>query len=101
MGDLTFQALISDRKGQEMHTAAEWVRHVVGASRAEPMTTEAVLKSLEKAVGQGDKSLTRVVAIIDQLDRQLSERPEDQTLRDLHLTVLDYLERVQEGLAAA
>jgi hypothetical protein len=88
-------------KGPKMLTAAEWVRHVVAASRTDPMTTEGVLKSLEKAVGQGDKSLARVVAIIDHLDRQLSERPEDQVLRDLHVTVLDYLERVQEGLAAA
>ncbi len=84
-----------------MHMASEWVRQVAAAARANPMTTEGVLKNLEKAVGQGEKSLTRVVAIIDQLDRQLSERPEDQVLRDLHATVLEYLERVQEGLAAA
>ncbi len=60
-----------------------------------------VLKSLEKNVGQGDKTPSRVQAILDHLDRELEERNDNQVLRDLRAAVGDYLEKVQEGLAAA
>ena len=81
--------------------AGEWVRQMVALSQERAVTTETVLKSLEKNVGQGDKTPGRVQAIIDQIDRDLEDRGDSQTLIDLRATVGDYLEKVQEGLAAA
>jgi len=84
-----------------MFTASEWVRQIVAKSQDEPMSTEAVLKSLEKHVGQGEKSLARVQAILEYIDSQLIERKGGQAMRDLWTTVADYLEKVQEAAAAA
>jgi len=51
-----------------MANAREWVRQIVAASLEEPMTTETILKSLERHVGQGDKILERVQAVLDHVD---------------------------------
>ena len=48
-----------------MASAAEWVRQTVASSQDQPMTTEAVLKSLERHVGQGDRARERVQAILE------------------------------------
>lgn len=84
-----------------MANAAEWVRQIVATSQIEPMTTEAVLKSLERHVGQGEKMLPRIQAVLDHIDGELIERRGGLIMRDLWATVADYLEKVQEGLAAA
>lgn len=70
-------------------------------SYEEPLPTEIVLKSLERHVGQGEKILARVQDILNYIDNELVERRGGQVMRDLWATVADYLERVQEGLAAA
>jgi hypothetical protein len=84
-----------------MASAAEWVRQTVASSQNEPMTTEAVLKSLERHVGQGDRARERVQAILEYIDGELIERRGGLAMRDLWATVTDYLEKVQESLAAA
>ena len=84
-----------------MASSSEWVRQIVAQSREESMSTEAVLKSLERHVGQGDKVLARTQAVLDYIDNELVERPGGHVMRDLWTTVADYLEKVQEGLAAA
>ena len=83
-----------------MLTASDWVKHIVSRSQQEPMPTEDVLKSLERNVGQGEKALARVQAVLDFIDRELIERRGGQVMRDLWHTVADYLEKVQEGMAA-
>ncbi len=83
-----------------MASSGEWVRQIVAKSQEEAMTTEAVLKSLERYVGQGEKTLGRVQAVLDYIDGELIERRGGQTMRDLWATVADYLEKVQEGIAA-
>jgi hypothetical protein len=65
------------------------------------MTTDAVLKSLERHVGQGEKALDRVKAVLDYIDGELVERRGGLVIRDLWATVADYLEKVLESLAAA
>ncbi len=84
-----------------MYSASQWVGHIVATSLETPMTTEAVLKSLERYVGQGEKALARVQAVLDHIDRELIDRRGGQVMRDLWATVADYLEKVQEGMAAA
>ena len=84
-----------------MASAAEWVRQIIASSQDKPMTTEAVLKSLERHVGQGDRARERVQAILESLDGELIERRGGLAMRDLWATVADYLEKVQESLAAA
>ena len=84
-----------------MASASIWVQQIVAKSQEEPMATEAVLKSLEKHVGQGEQMLVRVQGILEYIDGQLIERRGGQVMRDLWATVADYLEKVQEGRAAA
>lgn len=84
-----------------MASAAEWVRQIVASSQDKPMATEVVLKSLERHIGQGDKALERVQAILEYIDDELVERRGGLVMRDLWSTVADYLEKVQEAHAAA
>jgi len=79
----------------------EWVSQIVEKSQQEAMTTEAVLKSLERNVGQGEKAIERVRSILNYIDGELIDRKGGQIMRDLWATVADYLEKVQEGMAAA
>jgi len=79
----------------------EWVSQIVEKSQQEAMTTEAVLKSLERNVGQGEKAIERVCSILNYIDGELIDRKGGQIMRDLWATVADYLEKVQEGMAAA
>ena len=84
-----------------MLVASDWVKHIVSRSQQEPMPTEDVLKSLERNFGQGEKAMPRIKAVLDYIDGELVERRGGQVMRDLWNTVADYLEKVQEGLAAA
>lgn len=84
-----------------MVTAADWVKHIVSRSQQEPMPTEDVLKSLERSFGQGEKALPRIQAVLSFIDNELIDRRGGQVMRDLWSTVADYMEKVQEGLAAA
>lgn len=85
-----------------MASAGEWVRHIVAQSQTEPMTTEDVLKSLERYAGSNaEKLLPRVQAVLDYIDNELVERRGGQVMRDLWASVADYIEKVQEGRAAA
>ncbi len=84
-----------------MASAAEWVRQIVASSQDKPMTTEAVLKNLERHVGQGDRARDRVQAVLEYIDGELIERRGGLAMRDLWATVSDYLEKVQEAKAAA
>lgn len=79
----------------------EWVNHIVASSQQEPMETEVVLKSLERNLGQGEKMIPRVQAVLTYIDGELIERRGGQVMRDLWHTVADYLEKVQEGLASS
>ncbi len=58
-------------------------------------------KSLERNVGQGEKAIERVRSILNFIDGELIDRKGGQIMRDLWATVADYLEKVQEGMAAA
>jgi hypothetical protein len=84
-----------------MASAGEWVRYIVSTSQDDPMTTEAVLKSLEKHFGQGEKALSRIQDVLHYIDNQLIEHKGGRVMRDLWATVTDYLEKVQEASAAA
>ncbi len=84
-----------------MLTASDWVKNIVSRSQQEAMPTEDVLKSLERNVGQGEKALPRIQAILNYIDGELIDRRGGQIMRDLWSTVADYMEKVQEGLAAA
>ena len=84
-----------------MLSPREWVNAILAKSQEEPMTTEEVLKSLERNIGQGEKTVERVQAVLTYIDDELIERRDGQAMRDLWQTVADYLEKVQEGLAAA
>ncbi len=84
-----------------MATAAEWVRQIVTKSTEEPMSTEEVLKSLERFAGQGDRSVQRVRDVLDHIDRELVERRGGVVMRTLWATVADYQEKVLENSAAA
>lgn len=84
-----------------MLAASDWVKHIVSRSQEEPMPTEDVLKSLERNFGQGEKAMPRVKAVLDYIDGELVDRRGGQVMRDLWHTVADYLEKVQESLAAA
>ncbi len=81
--------------------ASEWVNQTVAKCQAEPMSTEAILKSLERFIGVGEQTLSRVQAILDQLDQEMIERNDGPVMRQLWLTVSDYLEKVLEARAAA
>src|SRR4051812_15614575 len=61
------------RQLQETHmgTAGQWVRGIVANSQIEPMATESVLKSLDKHVGQDERSLMRAREVLDYLDQEL------------------------------
>ncbi len=84
-----------------MASAAEWVRQTVASSQNQPMTTEVVLKSLERHVGQGDRARGRAQAVLEYIDGELIEHRGGLVMRDLLVTVADYLEKVQEAQAAA
>ncbi|MBY0370535.1 hypothetical protein K2X33_07610 [bacterium] len=84
-----------------MASAAEWVRQIIATSQTKPMATEAVLKSLERHIGLGDKALPRVQAVLEYIDGELVERRGGLVMRDLWATVADYIEKVQEAQAAA
>ncbi len=84
-----------------MASAREWVRQMVAKCEAEPLPTEAVLKLLERQVGQGEKMMLNVQAILDVLDRELIERNDGPVMRQLWLTVMEYYEMVLEARAAA
>ncbi len=81
--------------------AQEWVRQITAKCQIEPMTDEAILKSLEKAIGQGEQTLARVQAIVDYLDQEMIERRGGPVMRQLWATITDYLEKVLEARAAA
>lgn len=84
-----------------MASAGEWVRLTVASAQAEPIPTEVVWKSLERHVGQGEKALVRTREVLDYIDSQLIERNNGPVMRGLWSAVADYLERMQESLAAA
>ena len=84
-----------------MARTSEWVRQTIAASAAQPMSTEAVFKSLERHVGQGDRALVRAREVLGYLDAQLIECNHGPAIRQLWAAVADYIEKVQEGLAAA
>ncbi|MBX7198503.1 MAG: hypothetical protein K1X51_03930 [Rhodospirillaceae bacterium] len=84
-----------------MLSPREWVNAIVTKSLSEPMATEDVLKSLERNIGQSERTIERVQAILNHIDGELVERRGGQVMRDLWHTVADYLEKVQEGQAAA
>ena len=84
-----------------MVRASEWVRQTVAKCQAEPASTEFILKSLEKVIGQGDQSLSRIQAILDEIDRELVERNDGPMMRQLWATIADYQEKLLEGRAAA
>ncbi len=97
-----------------MTRAQEWIQQTIAKCLAEPMSTEAILKSLErhvgdKSVGQGDgpgdirsdRALARVQAVLDAIDQEMIERNDGPVMRQLWLTVADYLEKVLEARAAA
>jgi hypothetical protein len=82
-------------------TASEWVRQIVLKAQAQHLTTEEVWKSLEKHVGQNEKTLSRVQDVLDYIDRELVERRGGQVMRLLWNAVADYREKVLENAAAA
>jgi len=84
-----------------MASAREWVNQTVAKCQADPMTTEAILKSLEKATGNSDAAVVKVQAILDYLDQQLIDRNDGPVMRQLWMTVADYQEKVLEARAAA
>jgi hypothetical protein len=84
-----------------MASAAEWVRQTVASSQSQPMTTESVLKSLERHVGQGDRARDRAQAVLEYIDGELIEHRGGLAMSDLLVMVSDYLERVEEARAAA
>ncbi|MGE4064774.1 MAG: hypothetical protein AB7E79_15530 [Rhodospirillaceae bacterium] len=84
-----------------MGSAGDWVRQIVARSTEHPMTTEEVLKSLERHAGTGERALIRVQAVLEYIDAELVERRGGHVMRDLWNTVADYQEKVQEAQAAA
>ena len=84
-----------------MGSAGEWVRQILAKSQEQPMSTEEVLKSLERHAGMGDRAAIRVQAILEFIDAELVERRGGPVMRDLWTTVADYQEKVQEAQAAA
>lgn len=84
-----------------MSSAGEWVRQIVAKSHEQPMSTEEVLKSLERHAGMGDRALLRVQAVLEFIDAELVERRGGPVMRDLWTTVADYQEKAQEAQAAA
>jgi len=84
-----------------MSSPRDWVRQVVATCQAEPMSTESILKSLEKAIGVGDAAVPRIQAVLDLLDEELIARNDGPVVRQLWLTVADYQEKVLESRAAA
>jgi hypothetical protein len=84
-----------------MANAAEWVRQTVAASQEEPMTTEALYKSLERHIGQGERALDRLRDVLEHIDQELIARNDGPVMRGLWAAVADYLEKVQEARAAA
>ena len=84
-----------------MASAREWVRQTVAKCMEDQMTTEAVLKSLERHVGQGEQMLVRVQGIVEHIESEMIARNDGPVMPQLWLTVTDYLERVLEARAAA
>ena len=84
-----------------MASAGDWVRQVVARSREQPMSTEEVLKSLERYAGPGDRALIRVRAVLEYINAELVDRRGGMVMRDLWNTVADYQEKAQEAQAAA
>jgi len=84
-----------------MASAGDWVRQIVARSQEQPLSTEEVLKSLERYAGAGDRALARVQAVLEYIDGELVERRGGIVMRDLWSTVADYQEKVQEAQAAA
>ncbi len=82
-------------------SAGEWVRQMAAASSQQPMTTEAIWKALDKYAGAGANTLARIQAVLEYIDDQMIERNDGPVMRGLWAAVTDYLEKVQEGLAAA
>lgn len=84
-----------------MSSASEWVRQIVASAQTEPLPTEAVWKSLERHIGQSDRALTRIREVLDHIDGELIKRNNGPVMRGLWSAIADYLERMQENLAAA
>jgi hypothetical protein len=65
------------------------------------MATEDVLKSLDRYVGQDDRSLDRAKQVLDCIDEEFIARNDGPVMRDLRATVAFYVEKVQEARASA
>ena len=87
--------------GSYAGTAGDWVRQTLAKALDRPLTTEEVLKSLERYAGAGDRALIRVQAVLEYIDAELVDRRGGPAMRELWNTVADYQERVQEAQAAA
>ena len=55
-----------------MASASEWVRQTIARAQESPIENEALLKSLEKHVGQGDRMLERVDDVLNYIDGELA-----------------------------
>jgi len=84
-----------------MATANEWVRQTIEKSHESPMATDQVLKSLERFIGPGDRSLEKARAVLEYIDGELIERRGGMAMSELWHLVADYVEKVQEARAAA
>ncbi len=84
-----------------MASTSAWVQQIVAKCQEGPMGTEKVLFSLEKHVGQGEKSLGKIQEVLEYIDRELVERRGGLIMRQLWQTVADYQDKVLEGRAAA
>jgi hypothetical protein len=76
-------------------------RQIVAGSQEAAIATEAVLKSLERHVGQDGKGLGRIQTVLDYIDRESIEGRDGEVMRDFWSTVVDYLEKMREETVAA
>jgi len=84
-----------------MANARQWVQQMIVAASVKPLTIETIWKSLDKHVGQGPQAVARINDVLTHIDDQLIDRTGGPAMSTLWNAVADYLERTQEGLAAA
>ncbi|MHB1206404.1 MAG: hypothetical protein ACYCZX_12610 [Rhodospirillaceae bacterium] len=83
-----------------MANARRWTLDMIALSPMRPLAPEIIWESLEKYAGRGPLGVGRCRDLLDHIDGQLIERRGGPAMRALWQTVADYLDRVQQSLAA-
>ena len=83
-----------------MANPSRWTLDMISLSPMKPLAPDVIWANIEKYAGYGPLGVGRCRDLLDYIDGQLIERRGGLAMRALWQTVADYLDRVQESIAA-